>query len=69
MCGNYPYQAIEVVKSCKALHWYCDPHDSTLNSAQPYVDAPAAIDIFCFERVSDNVVSLVKQQLHILLYS
>lgn len=61
-CGNYPYEAIAIVTACKALHWYCDPCNDGIN---PVTTAIGKSIVSCFEKVSDSLLSLVKQQLNV----
>ena len=65
-CGNFPFETVEVVKVCKTLHWYCEPCDNTANaqnhSDQLLTNIERSITL-CLEKVSDNLITLAKQQL------
>ena len=30
-CGNFSSQVVEVISTCKTLHWFCEPCDNVLN--------------------------------------
>ena len=72
-CGDYPHQAIEIISVCKTLHWYCDPCDNRMNSGtnsnQSMTTTIEKSIASCFEKVSNNLITLVKQQLSVPVVS
>ena len=68
-CGNFPFETVEVVKVCKTLHWYCEPCDSTANTQNHSDQLLTTIErsiTLCLEKVSDNLITLAKQQLSLV---
>ena len=68
-CGSFPFETVEVVKVCKTLHWYCEPCDNTANIQHHSDQLLTTIErsiTSCLEKVSDNLITLAKQQLSLV---